>query len=275
MNLNLITGQQRAARPSAAHTGVAAFAPASSPLAKWAGRLLATLGTSLSLLAVATPTAMAAGLNDTGITNCADGTTLNAACSSVAGTYPRQDAVTGRDANAVSKTGGGAAGFDFTKIGSNGAMLADSATSWDCISDNVTGLMWEVKLPAGSGLRSMNYTYSWFKNAQGLSNGGVCQTVGHCDTEKYVADVNAATLCSHNDWRMPTTLELNGLVHYGRLNPTIDINYFPNTTSTNWWAANHMVGDSGYAWVVSFINGGSALAPVTAKQSVRLVRVAQ
>ena len=70
----------------------------------------------------------------------------------------------GRDALAragqLQKVGGGEAGFDFTKLDANGNALPASATSWDCVRDNVTGLIWEVKTT--SGLRSWSNTYTWY-----------------------------------------------------------------------------------------------------------------
>ncbi len=65
-------------------------------------------------------------LNDTGITICGNDGTNNSVCP-VAG-YPGQDAEYGRDAQALAgtlqKVGGGHAGFDFTKLDSEGNPLA-------------------------------------------------------------------------------------------------------------------------------------------------------
>jgi len=58
-----------------------------------------------------------------------------------------------------------------------------------------------------------------------------CLNTSRCDTEKFVADVNAAALCGYNDWRMPTRRELLTLVHAGTWNPSIDATYFPNTNA--------------------------------------------
>lgn len=119
-------------------------------------RLLCTLLSTALLI----PAIHAAGLNDTGQTSCYNAVDVSAACSAAvggdAGTNPRQDARYGRDVQAavgtLSKVGAGAAGFDFTKIANNGTTLPASAalgiatTSWACTKDNVTGLIWEVKL---------------------------------------------------------------------------------------------------------------------------------
>gem|GEM_PF-4626215 len=67
--------------------------------------------------------------------------------------FPGQDPDYGRDAaaidNALDKRGHGRYGFDFTTTGK-------------CIVDNVTGLMWENKLPADdASLQSIKWTFSW------------------------------------------------------------------------------------------------------------------
>jgi len=108
-------------------------------------------------------------LNDTGIDRCADGLAdINRVCP-VAG-YPGQDGDFGRDAAAragtLLKAGGGAAGFDFTKIANNGSVLPASAVrgsepnDWACTRDNVTGLIWEVKNLGG--LRDSRNIYAWY-----------------------------------------------------------------------------------------------------------------
>ncbi len=211
-------------------------------------------------------------LNDTGITwggNYPAGN--NATC--IGETVAQQDCSQGRDAQAaagaLTKIGAGDAGFDFTKLDSSGAPLANqtrpyTTTPWDCVKDNLTGLEWEVKQPAGSGgLRDANNSYTWY-NATGVNdggnpgtaNGGSCTDSGHCDTEKYVAAVNSAGLCGRHDWRMPTMDELIGIVDYGKSNPAIDTGYFPNTPqNSSAWSSSPDASGSGGAWVVGPSDG--------------------
>lgn len=175
--------------------------------------------TTLSLTCVTT-IAQTKPLNDTGITFCggaANGN--NNPC--LAADPTRQDKHYGRDATAIagslSKTGSSAGtnGFDFTKIANNGADLLPAATlgvgltDWACTKDNVTGLLWEVKVNNTAHLRHMSWSYTWFDTASpdgnvGTASGGVCKTVGRCDTQKFVADVNSVGLCGFNDWRLAT-----------------------------------------------------------------------
>lgn len=87
-------------------------------------------------------------LNDTGITQCADGATNGLTCPVT--DYPDQDAQYGRDFE-VNDDSDGHAGFSFTKLDEKGNELLANATNWSCVKDNVTGLIWEVK-QGGNGM---------------------------------------------------------------------------------------------------------------------------
>ncbi len=219
--------------------------------------------------AITVSTASAAGLNDTGFTTCADAAGATVSCTA-ASAVQGQDARYGRDAAAgtspLTKVGGGANGFDFTKISNAGAVLPATAPlgtatgEWGCTYDNTTGLMWEVKTPSAS-LRYFAHTYSWYSTNSATNGGGVggsggmsggCFTSGRCDTEKFVQDVNGTNMCGHNDWRLPSFRELHGLVRVNTT-PSIDNVYFPNTQSLGgYWSAASYAGNSGRAWTVHF-----------------------
>ncbi|MBD1389544.1 DUF1566 domain-containing protein [Neiella sp. HB171785] len=57
---------------------------------------------------------------------------------------PLEDALHGRDATEPSSSDG-TAGFSFTKLDIHGNVLPNSASSWVCIQDNVSGVVAEVK----------------------------------------------------------------------------------------------------------------------------------
>lgn len=247
------------------------------------------------LLALVSLPALAGPLNDTGIDFCRDHATgadtpvtPTTTCSGAQG---GQDARYGRDPaaqrGATTKVGGGGKGFDFTKIANNGstlpagAALGGGATDWACTYDNNTGLMWEVKTT--SGLRRQSHTYTWYDSVHnyggnpGTASGGSCETAGRCDTEKFVADVNAANLCGHNDWRMPTVDELLTIADLGIASPgpTIDPTYFPNTPAWYFWSGSPFAGYSDDAWVVNFSNGFDGADFRGNAGRVRLVRAGQ
>ncbi|MFA7607548.1 MAG: DUF1566 domain-containing protein [Rhodocyclaceae bacterium] len=236
-------------------------------------------------------------LNDTGITWSGHATSGNA--TSCDATHPAgQDCQYGRDAAAAAstlpaKTGGSALnngianGFDYTKISNSGTVLPASAVlgsgpdDWACTRDNVTGLVWEVKVNDVAHLRHMGHTYTWYNTNSpdgnsGTADGGSCATAGRCDTEKYVQDVNAANLCGATDWRMPTVKELVGIADLGRSNPAIDPDYFPNTPSSIVWSGSPSAGYSGYAWGVYFGSGYADNGSLRSNGNhVRLVRGGQ
>ncbi len=247
-----------------------------------------------TLITTLTGAALAAGLNDTGITDCWNDTAVvTTGAEADTGTHPRQDCRYGRDPAAATgnlvKVGGGSKGFDFTKIANNGAVLPAIAslgfavTDWACTRDNVTGLIWEIKTT--NGLRSKDHTYTWYNSnaatnggAAGTASGGTCATVGRCDTEKFVADVNAVGLCGASDWRIPTKNELVSIVDYGIAypGPTIDTTWFPYTPTSFFWSASAYAGNSGNAWYGYFGDGNAGSGSVKSNAyQVRLVRAGQ
>lgn len=208
-----------------------------------------------------------------------------------------QDAHFGRDADPLTNDDAdGHAGFSFTKIGADGKPLAIQAGTWDpngseaegtkwsCVLDNVTGLMWEVKTDDG-GLHDKDWTYTWYSSdpntnggSAGTAAGGSCggTVVAGCDTEKFVAAVNAVGLCGANDWRLPTANELQSLFHYGRGDPSIDTGFFPDVPSLPYfWSSSPSARSPGSAWEVYFGIGDIATISKGFADYVRLVRVAQ
>jgi len=218
-------------------------------------------------------------LNDTGIDWCAYDRGINQDCP--LNGFPGQDADYGRDAQAregtLSKVGGGAAGFDFTRLDASGNEVTASATEWSCVRDNHTGLVWEVKTTDG-GLHDQSNTYSWYNpdmtangGEPGTQDGGSC-TGSDCDTHGFAQTVNQETLCGGSDWRLPTKMELISIVHRGRVNPSIDANYFPNTPASDFWSARPSPGNTGVAWLQHFGTGSDGTNAKSNNHRVRLVR---
>ena len=225
-------------------------------------------------------------LNDTGIDWCADADSHCLDCP-VAG-YPGQDAESGRDVT-HNDDSDGHAGFSFTKISNSGQPLPASAAlgggpnDWACTRDNVTGLIWEVKTDDG-GLRDKDWTYSWY-NPDPTMNGGSagyadygddCFDSARCDTDKYVADVNARGLCGASDWRLASRDELLSITSNDRYAPAIDTAFFPNTLSSRYWSSSPYAYFPGVAWTVDFYYGDVESAGGKANPNyVRLVRGGQ
>jgi hypothetical protein len=197
-------------------------------LARWAG---------IAALLLIFPAAHAAGLNDTGITTCSNADTNGLPCP-VAG-FPGQDAEFGSN------------GFDFTKLDAAGNDLPATATDHTCVRDNVTGLIWQVKIS------SSKYTFD--------------------GAASYVTSVNSTGLCGFDDWRMPNVKELFGIADHSIAypGPTIDTNYFPNTPSGDYswfWSGSPYAYGSDGAWYVPFGSGVAYYYNRGSYYHVRLVR---
>lgn len=126
-------------------------------------------------------------LNDTGLTSYSDGVVGDLAFEP--SSHPGQDASFGRDADGAQLSTDGHAGFSYTKLDLNGNPLPSSASSWSCVRDNVTGLVWENKqadftiettdgdgatvlnTPTGEQWRAGNFVYGWH-NEEAANNGG-------------------------------------------------------------------------------------------------------
>ena len=257
------------------------------------------------VLALSLSAARAAGLPDTGQDKCYDGASM-VTCTSAntgdAAAYPRQDGRFGRDASntagTLTKIGGGAAGFDYSKIANNGSdlgagvglALGTNPADWACTRDNITGLTWEVKVNDETHLRHWNWQYTWH-NSTGVNDGGNAGSVGSntscnstllfglCNTEAFVTAVNAPPgLCGQTDWRMPTQRELLTLVYDGTQNPSIDATYFPNTvtgTGPIYWSGSSSANVGANAWFIDFDLNVSNAGSKAGLAHVRLVRGVQ
>jgi hypothetical protein len=218
----------------------------------------------IGLLALTLYGSAAAALNDSGQDTCYDGSSLvacDAANSGDAAASPRQDGRYGRDAataaGLLSKTGGGAAAFDFSKLCMSGELagqgscpaspvVGSNADEWACTRDNVTNLVWSLDSP----------TYSWI------------------DAGNTYPDVmNASSRCGYGSgWRLPTRRELLSLVHHGLASPAIDSAYFPGTASDVYWAVEQYSLITSRAWNVNFDIGFSNIFDRNSSLYVRLVR---
>ena len=244
-------------------------------------------------------------LNDTGITACGDyaydaGGTLISGHShsntencantqdSQGDSIPAgQDGHSGRDVS-QNDNSDGHAGFSFTKISNTGQALPASVSSWSCVKDNVTGLIWEVK--STSGLHNKSDRYNWY-NTDNTINGGsmgyadvdgnICvgydfnDGTTYCNTQAYVARVNTATHCGANDWRMPTREELRSIADRSTVNPAIDTTYFPNTIPNAYWSSSPNANGVNVAWIVDFYDGSDDANDKYGIGHVRLVRSGQ
>jgi hypothetical protein len=104
--------------------------------------------------------------------------------------------------------------------------------SGDCVTDNLTGLMWakDANLPNG--------TRTW----QGALD--------------YVASMNAGSgLCGYKDWRLPNVNELESLINSVEANSANWLNTQGFSNVQSHWSSTTLANDTDYAWIVSMWAG--------------------
>jgi hypothetical protein len=126
----------------------------------------------------------------------------------------------------------------YTKLDAAGNDLPDSATIWTMVRDDVTRLIWEVKTDDG-GIHDRDNTYNWY-DAQDV----------------FITQLNSDIFGGASDWRLPTIKELSTLVHADTYAPAINTAYFPQTSSSGYWASTAFADYMPRAWEVHFFVGG-------------------
>lgn len=234
-------------------------------------------------------------LNDTGITWGGDypsGNNTECAGENEQGEaiIAQQDCSHGRDAQAaagtLTKVGGGAAGFDFTRLNADGSDYAGSgdynSQPWACVRDNHTGLVWEVKTDDG-GIHDKDNTYRWGGKTALVTQQARDDGWGefYDDWDTLVDGSNSANsgsgLCGLTDWRVPAVNELMGITHKGIYDPSIDTDYFPNTRSSWYWSSSPGLDSIDRALNIHFSRGhsNSAYGGRSNSYAVRLVAGSQ
>jgi len=122
----------------------------------------------------------------------------------------------------------------FTKIGSDGRAVAPgTGVEHVAVVDNTTGLMWSIE-----SLGNLDD-----------ADDGITQE--HC-----IERCRELRLLDHDDWRLPTRVELAGLIDDSRHDPAIDTEFFPNVKPRWHWTSTAAAWSSASAWFVDFNSGG-------------------
>jgi hypothetical protein len=134
------------------------------------------------------------------------------------------------------------------------------------ITDEATGLVWE-KLSSDGSIHDQNQSYVW-DDAFAVK----------------VASLNAMAFGGHTDWRLPNVNELQSIVSYGVIDPSVLPAFNTSCisgctaltcscTSGAYWSSTTYVGDHTFAWSVSFFDGLlSASGKILNALRVRAVR---
>ena len=153
----------------------------------------------------------------------------------------------------------------------------------ECVQDNNTGLVWEGKNPSGSSSRDVDATYTNYDSTAFTQKpGSVKPTQAEIDASSnsigYKNSVNASSLCGYTDWRMPTYVELQGILDASLATyPLIDITWFPYTQSTSYWTSTptSLANSYNQATLTGFYLGHSSIQSRNKMFPVRLVRASQ
>src|SRR5439155_4104024 len=122
------------------------------------------------------------------------------------------------------------------------------------IADNNTGLMWE-KLSMDGSVHDVSNTYTW-ANA----------------FAQHVATLNSTSFAGHNDWRMPNVKELESIMNYQNVDPTVSPAFNTNctsgctvltcsctTSSSGYWSSTTAASNPSTAGVLDTGGGGVCL----------------
>lgn len=93
------------------------------------------------------------------------------------------------------------------------------------VVDTATGLMWQRQ--TGND----NEALTW------------AQAVAYC---------KKLDLAGYDDWRLPSSDELQSIINYLSYDPAVDPRIFPDTASSGYWSSSTYEANSGYAWRIDF-----------------------
>ena len=212
-------------------------------------------------------------LPDTGITisQCyRAGSNVLSSCAgsrdptSANGLNNRQDGMLGLDVTTPAAADG-KLGFSYSEVPNPAGGNFPKA---DCVKDNLTGLVWEVK--TNLGLRGGRVTYTNYDSTTTLQKsngvgGYIAPTTAEVNATTnsigYKNAINANSLCGYSDWRLPTPNEVISIMDFGVAfpGPAVDPVWLPNVAAGFVWAATPSHLSPQRAWLGSFDYGGVVL----------------
>ena len=120
----------------------------------------------------------------------------------------------------------------------------------ETVTDNLTGLMWQDDTAVASVIKQWLSDESYSICSSDKNNSACFDTTG--DTaDTYCKQLR---LGNYEDWRLPTSSELETIIDYGVSNPSTN-RTFQNSSSAYYWSSDTIVGDNNYAWNLYFYFG--------------------
>ena len=160
------------------------------------------------------------------------------------------------------------------KIGKKGETLLATSPHWAAVIEEQTKLMWAVNWRTEDKFPNCR-ELTWF-NPDMATNGG---DEGHNNGGKNIHDwlsyVNKTGWCGFHDWRLPTLLELKGLLtseisQYYHIRE--DVFTDMQSLGSRFWTSSVDESNKEYAWAMYFGYGHDGLAHKSYTLNVRLVR---
>ncbi len=164
-------------------------------------------------------------------------------------------------------------------VNDDGAVQAGSPLNFldngdGTITDLNTGLMWEKKSNDGS-IHDVDRTYFWSKAGAFT----VWDWIGLMNTE------DGPGFAGHSDWRLPNRRELDSLVDFSRVDPSVapvfqtvctegcTVTACSCTALADYWSSTTAAVNTTLAWVVEFSRGRGDDRAKSASRAVRAVRM--
>lgn len=129
-------------------------------------------------------------------------------------------------------------------------LLNDGTTS-----QNTTDLMW-MRCPLG----------------QTYNNDRCTGRADNLTWDQSVAAADRSSFAGHNDWRLPTMRELSGILDQACRSPSINLDVFPDASSSWYWTSTNYAYDRSLKWGIYFDLGYQDYTGSFHPSHVRLVR---
>jgi len=151
--------------------------------------------------------------------------------------------------------------------GLTGPILSYTNNGDGTVTDNNTGLMWEVKDNSVTGIHDKARTFTW-----STSIGNTKDPNGTIFTDFLPTLNTPPCFAGHCDWRLPNVKELLSIVDYSRYDPSI-AGVFPGPTISNaYWSSTAYIANPVLAYYINFYGGDVNLNGKVTSYRVRAVR---